>query len=57
MRIPLCPAGSEVKIILHEKEEQYHVVRNGRTFVAKPEDDRVDRALYLLLAELAGQDG
>ena len=57
MRVPLCPAGSEVKIILHEKEEQYHVSLNGRTFVAKPEDDRVDRALYLLLAELAGQDG
>jgi len=57
MRIPLASAGSEVKIILMEKEEQYQVVQEGRSFAMNPEDGRVDRAVYLLLAELAGQEG
>jgi len=56
VRMPLSLPGSEVKISLREKEEHYYVTQNGRTFEAKPEDDRVDRAVYLLLAELAGQD-
>jgi proteasome lid subunit RPN8/RPN11 len=57
VKLPLSAPGSEVKIILHEKEEHYQVLENGRTFEMKPEDDRVDRAVYLLLAELAGQGG
>jgi hypothetical protein len=57
VRLPLSVPGSEVKIILHEKEEHFYVAQNGRTFEVKPEDDHVDRAVYLLLAELAGQDG
>ena len=57
MRISLARPGSEVKIILMEKEEQYQVVQEGRSYAVNPEDGRVDRAVYLLLAELAGQDG
>jgi proteasome lid subunit RPN8/RPN11 len=53
--LPLWGNASEVKITLHEKQEQYHVIQNGKTFEAKLEDSQVDRAVYLLLAELAGQ--
>jgi proteasome lid subunit RPN8/RPN11 len=56
VKFPLAASDSEVKITLREKEEHYHVSQDGQTFEVKPEDDRVDRAVYLILAELAGQD-
>jgi proteasome lid subunit RPN8/RPN11 len=56
VRVSLAVPNSEVKIILREKEEHYYVTREGRTLEVKPEDDRVDRALYLVLADLAGQE-
>jgi hypothetical protein len=39
-----------------EKEVRYYLVRDGRLSEADGGDDRVDRGIYLLLAELAAEE-
>jgi proteasome lid subunit RPN8/RPN11 len=56
VQVPLAEPGAAVRARLTEKEVRYHVVRDGRPFEAECGDDRVDRGIYLLLAELAAQE-
>jgi proteasome lid subunit RPN8/RPN11 len=51
--IPLAEAGDKIRVLLQEKEVRYYLLRNGEPLRADPREARVDRAVYLLLAELA----
>jgi hypothetical protein len=55
VRIPLADPGNAIRVLLEEKEVRYFLLRNGDTYLADPRDPRIDRAVYLLLAELAAQ--
>lgn len=53
VQIPLAVPGNAIRVLLEEKGAQYFLLRNGEPFLADPGEARVDRAVYLLLAELA----
>ena len=55
VQVPLAEPGAAVRARVTEKEVRYYLVRDGRLFEADCRDDRVDRGIYLMLAELAGQ--
>jgi len=55
VNIPLTEPDESIRVLLEEKEVQYYLLRGGDTIVADPHEDRVDRGVYLLLAELAAQ--
>jgi proteasome lid subunit RPN8/RPN11 len=54
-QIPLATPGANLQLILGEAGPRYHVVRDGEMTEVTTEETRVDRGVYLLLAELAGQ--
>jgi hypothetical protein len=53
--IPLAEPGDAIRVLIREKEVRYFVMRGGEPLAVDPPDDRVDRGVYLLLAELAGR--
>jgi Prokaryotic homologs of the JAB domain len=53
--IPLAEQGHAVRVVLEDKEVRYFLRRRGDLLAVNPQDDRIDRAVYLLLAELAAQ--
>jgi proteasome lid subunit RPN8/RPN11 len=53
--IPLAERGSAIRILLQEKDVRYYVVRDGEPMAVELHEDRVDLAVYLLLAELAAR--
>lgn len=55
LHLPLADKGDAVRILLREKDVRYFVIRGGQTFAVDHADPLVDRGVYLLLAELAGQ--
>jgi hypothetical protein len=55
VNIPLTEPGEAIRVLLEGKEVQYYLLRGGEPIVADPHEDRVDRGVYLLLAELAAQ--
>jgi hypothetical protein len=55
VRIPLAEPGNAIRVMLEEKEVRYFLLRHENTFTVDPQDPRIDRAVYLLLAELAAQ--
>jgi hypothetical protein len=57
MKVPLAEPGDAVCVHLHAQDVSYFVERNGELLAADPHEARVDRGLYLLLAELATQGG
>jgi len=56
VQVPLAEPGAAVRARVTEKEVRYYLVRDGRLLEADCTDDRVDRGIYLLLAELAAQE-
>jgi hypothetical protein len=56
VQVPLAESGAAVRARVTEKEVRYYLVREGRLFEADCGEDRVDRGIYLLLAELAAQE-
>jgi hypothetical protein len=56
VQVPLAEPGAAVRARVTEKEVRYYLVRDGRLTAADCGDDRVDRGIYLLLAELAAQE-
>ncbi len=50
--LPLADPGDLIRVLLLEKEVQYYFLRGGEPVRADLPTDRVDRAVYLLLAEL-----
>lgn len=53
--IPLAEPDQALRVLLTRDEVRYYLLRDGATFAADPGEDRVDRGVYLLLAELAAQ--
>lgn len=54
IEVPLADPNETVRVIVKDKEVRYFVRRKGELFRADSSETRVDRGVYLLLAELAG---
>jgi hypothetical protein len=55
VHVPLAEPGDGVRVHLERKTVRYFLERNGDLLAAEVPEDRVDRGVYLLLAELAAQ--
>jgi len=55
VNLPLAEPEGGLRVLLGEKETRYYLVRNGELLAAGFSEERVDRGVYVLLAELAGQ--
>jgi len=55
VNLALADPGSSLRLVLERKEVRYFLVRGDELLVVDPREPQVDRAVYLLLAELAGQ--
>jgi hypothetical protein len=53
VHIPVAEPPGAIRVLLEDQATYYYLVRNGETLRADPKEARVDRAVYLLLAELA----
>ncbi len=56
VNVPLAEPGTSLRVLLREKETRYFLVRRGEVFAVDCLEDRVDRGVYLLLSDLAGQE-
>jgi proteasome lid subunit RPN8/RPN11 len=56
VNVPVAQAHSGIRVLLRPKETRWFVVRDGDEKALDGVDDRVDRGVYLLLAELAAGD-
>jgi proteasome lid subunit RPN8/RPN11 len=54
-QLPLAEPGNAVRVVLEGSDVRYYWVRNGDVLAPDSNEPRVDRGVYLLLAELAGQ--
>jgi proteasome lid subunit RPN8/RPN11 len=55
INVPLAEPGDALRVALTEKEVHYFLLKGGDLLEADCLDERVDRGIYLLLAELAAQ--
>jgi hypothetical protein len=53
--IPLAEPYDSVRVLLDGKDVRYYLIREGDVLAVDPHEDRIDRGVYLLLAELAAQ--
>jgi len=51
--VPLAEPGQFLRVLLDGKEVRYYLERDGELLAADCPEDRVDRGVYLLLADLA----
>ena len=51
--VPLAEPEAAIRVVLEAEGVQYYLLRKGEPFLADPHENRIDRAVYLLLAELA----
>jgi hypothetical protein len=56
LTVPLAEASHTLRVVLEGKEVRYYWLRDGELLRVDPKEARVDRAVYLLLAELAAQN-
>jgi proteasome lid subunit RPN8/RPN11 len=56
VNVPVAEPATVIRVLLRPKEARYFLVRNGEMLAVNCLEDRVDRGVYLLLAELAAQD-
>jgi len=54
--VPLAEADVFVRSVMSEKEVRYFVIQNDTTMPVECGEYRVDRGVYLLLADLAAAD-
>lgn len=54
-KIALSEPHQQVRVLLNGSEARYYWERNGELIAVDPQEPRVDRAVYLILAELAGE--
>jgi proteasome lid subunit RPN8/RPN11 len=52
---PLAAPGEQLRLMLDKKGVSYFLLRGDDLLSVDPEQERLDRGVYLLLAELAGQ--
>lgn len=55
VNLPLAERGQSLRVVLEEDEIGYYVERDGQLLKAGCAEERVDRGIYLLLAELAAE--
>jgi proteasome lid subunit RPN8/RPN11 len=53
--LPLAEPENFLQVLVKENEVRYNLIRHGDFLQADPREVRVDRGVYLLLAELAAQ--
>lgn len=53
--IPLVEPYESIRVLLDGSAVRYYLLREGDVLEVDPKEDRVDRGVYLLLAELAAQ--
>jgi hypothetical protein len=53
--VKLAEPGTVLRLVIRGKEAHYFLVRGDELLSVDPDEGRVDRGVYLLLAELAGQ--
>ena len=53
VNVPLAEPGQSIRVLLEEDRTTYYWVHDGVPVAAEPHEPRIDRAVYLLLAELA----
>jgi len=56
MHVPLAGPYQGLRVLLQEKQVRYFLVRNEELLEADCGEDRVDRGVYLLLADLAAKE-
>lgn len=54
VKVSLAEPGDAILIIIEEKQVRYLLVRRGELLETGAPDPRIDRSVYLMLAELAG---
>jgi len=55
VQLPLAERGDAVQVVLRPDRVRYYVLQGGQVLEVKHEEDRVDRGVYLLLAELSAR--
>jgi len=55
LQVPLPDSGDLLRVVVRNKEVRYHVRRAGELFEVDPGQEPIDRAVFLLLAELAAR--
>jgi proteasome lid subunit RPN8/RPN11 len=53
--IPLAEPGDALRVLLKGPEVRYFLARDGQVLAAQQDEPRVDRGVYLLLADLAAR--
>lgn len=53
VKVPLAEPSHGLRVLLQGKDVQYYWLREGEPLLVDPKEARIDRAVYLLLAELA----
>jgi proteasome lid subunit RPN8/RPN11 len=55
VQVPLADSDRAIRVVLTEKQVLYYTLQDGQMFAVECLEKRVDRGVYLLLAELAAQ--
>ncbi len=53
VRVPVADTGSSLRILLQHEEARFFLDQGGELSVIDPEEAQLDRAVYLVLAEMA----
>jgi hypothetical protein len=56
LTLPLAEPGCAIRVVLTEKKVSYYFLRQDQVVAFPCGDDRVDRGVYLLLAEWVAQE-
>jgi hypothetical protein len=53
--VKLAGPGEVLRVLLRGDRAEYFLIRGDELLAVDPDEERVDRGVYLLLAELAGR--
>ena len=56
LTLPLAEPHRAMQVVVTAKEVHYYIQRDGQMYAVESMDHRIDRGVYLLLAELAAQE-
>lgn len=55
LTLPLARSGDLLRVVVRPKQVRYYVLLDGQLLEVEQGEDRIDRGIYLLLAELAAR--
>jgi hypothetical protein len=55
VRVPVVDPYDSLRVVLEGDSARFYLLRDGDILEVDPKEERVDRAVYLVLAELAAQ--